>query len=413
MIMKINKYMLLAAAALSMVLVGCQSNEPFDTQSADDAPLILKPYNESGTGSFTYDIADPQTPMLDSAVVTPSAYTTVNWYLDGCKVNTGLKINRSFPAGIYKLTIEAVTTQGKRTERFGTVTVHPFAVDPYSDEIGFQRHIVPGLEYLINGQNLDLATRVVFSTDVDATNQVAVADKTWSDATNFKFIAPELSDGAYFARLSDSEGTLYGANRVYVHNHAIVLDGYGEFMPGSEWKMMGLNLEHVKSVYIGNEVITDVQADFDGITFTAPVLAEGEFDLSMKNEDGSMVQFLCNGENVESVRTKVSTEVLLWAGPVSADWNENLIRINSDQFADVPVGSKIIIYWSMNSGDYHQMRIIGPWWGPDIMAQFDLTAETPSPLVVEYTADVKSIVMEQGAFCCVGFGYDVAKITWK
>ena len=50
--MKPMRYMLLAATTLVLALSGCHTEEPFDTQTPDDYPLILKPYNESGTGSY-------------------------------------------------------------------------------------------------------------------------------------------------------------------------------------------------------------------------------------------------------------------------------------------------------------------------------------------------------------------------
>ena len=112
---------ILFIAALALCFVACKNETPFDTQDPNDAPLILKPYNESGTGSFTYYLANPETPLVDSVIVTPSRYTTVNWYVDDSLVNTGLKIDMCFPGGVHDLVIEAVTTAGKRTERTGTI----------------------------------------------------------------------------------------------------------------------------------------------------------------------------------------------------------------------------------------------------------------------------------------------------
>ncbi len=114
---------ILFIAALALCFVACKNETPFDTQDPNDAPLILKPYNESGTGSFTYYLANPETPLVDSVIVTPSRYTTVNWYVDDSLVNTGLKIDMCFPGGVHDLVIEAVTTAGKRTERTGTIIV--------------------------------------------------------------------------------------------------------------------------------------------------------------------------------------------------------------------------------------------------------------------------------------------------
>ena len=117
-----TKFLYIAALALLVSFTACENETPFDTQKPDDSPIILKPYNESGTGSFTYNLANPDTPLSDSVTVTPSKYTTVNWYLDGELVFTDLKIYMTFPVGKYNLTIEAVTEKGKRTERFGTIT---------------------------------------------------------------------------------------------------------------------------------------------------------------------------------------------------------------------------------------------------------------------------------------------------
>ena len=111
-------------AALALCLVACEKETPFDTQSPDDAPQILKPYNESWTGSFNHVLKDAQTPLVDSVTVTPSQYTTVNWIVDGKVVQTGLKINMCFAAGVHELVIEAVTTAGKRTERKGHILVY-------------------------------------------------------------------------------------------------------------------------------------------------------------------------------------------------------------------------------------------------------------------------------------------------
>ena len=111
-------------AALAFCFVACEKETPFDTQSADDAPQILKPYNESGTGSFNHVLKDEQTPLIDSVIVTPSQHTTVNWIVDGKIVHTGLKINMCFSIGVHKLVIEAVTTTGKRTERTGHIIVY-------------------------------------------------------------------------------------------------------------------------------------------------------------------------------------------------------------------------------------------------------------------------------------------------
>jgi hypothetical protein len=126
---EILKYMkaknILLLAALTLGFLACEKQAPFDTQSENDYPLILKPYNESGTGSFIYTLSSASTPLVDSVVVTPSRYTTVNWIVNDSVVHTGTKIEKTFAKGIHDLVIEAVTTKGKRTERSGLIIVEP------------------------------------------------------------------------------------------------------------------------------------------------------------------------------------------------------------------------------------------------------------------------------------------------
>ena len=119
-----TKYILLIAA-LAVFMISCEKKTPYDTQNENDAPLILKPYSESLTGSFIYWLEDENTPLVDSVVVTPSNSTTVNWYVDDVLVHTGTKINQTFAKGTHDLLIEAVTTKGKRTTRSGLILVKP------------------------------------------------------------------------------------------------------------------------------------------------------------------------------------------------------------------------------------------------------------------------------------------------
>ena len=119
-------------AIATMVFTGCKSDEPFDTQSPSDEPRILVPYNVSYKGSFAIELETTEDEALyvDSVIVTPSRYTTVNWYINEQLAHTGLKIEINLPVGTHSLRIEAVTTEGKTAERKGTITVKKAAVAP-------------------------------------------------------------------------------------------------------------------------------------------------------------------------------------------------------------------------------------------------------------------------------------------
>ena len=411
--MKTKNILLLIALAVATILTGCQSEAPFDTQSPDDAPIILTPYNESGTGTFTYDLLNPDTPLYDSVTVTPSKYTTVNWYLDKQLVYTGIKMDMCFPAGTYALTIEAVTDAGLRTERTGTVTVHPYDYDPYSAAPAAGRHLAPGVETQIDGQNLSKAKSVIISTDIFGLEVVHTITPTYQEDGFLKFILPDTEDGSYFLRLQDAEGKIYGADNIHVHNGAVALAGFQEMPAGSEWVITGVNLQNVAKVKVADMEITDLQVTDNAITLTAPALEVGEYTLSMFNADGSAVLFITNEGAVEQVKTVVPSETTIWTGPVTIDWNADLVKVDAGVMAAVPVGATIYVYFEVPAAEYHAMRVTTPWWDVDLLPQVDGMEGQPNPYSFTYTAAGKEAVDRTGAMSVVGFGLTITKITFK
>lgn len=405
--------MLLIAMAAATILTGCQPEAPFDTQSPDDAPLILTPYNESGTGTFTYDLVNPDTPLYDSVTVTPSKYTTINWYLDKYLVYTGTKIDMCFPAGNYNLTIEAVTQAGLRTERTGTVTVHPYDYDPYSAAPAAGRHIAPGVETTIEGQNLSKAKAIVIANDIFGSEVVHTITPTYQEDGFLKFILPDTEDGTYFLLLQDADGKLYGADNIDVHNGAVALAGFAEMPAGNEWVITGVNLQKVAKVKVADIEITDLQVTDNSVTLTAPALEVGEYALSMFNEDGSAVLFITNEGAVEQVKTIVPSETTIWTGPVTIDWNADLVKVDAGVMAAVPVGATIFVYFEVPAAEYHAMRVTTPWWDVDLLPQVDGMENQPNPYSFTYTAEGKEAVDRTGAMSVVGFGLTITKITFK
>ena len=412
--MKTKNIMLLIAMAAATILTGCQPEAPFDTQSPDDAPLILTPYNESGTGTFTYDLVNPDTPLYDSVTVTPSKYTTINWYLDKYLVYTGTKIDMCFPAGNYNLTIEAVTQAGLRTERTGTVTVHPYDYDPYSAAPAAGRHIAPGVETTIEGQNLSKAKAIVIANDIFGSEVVHTITPTYQEEDGFlKFILPDTEDGTYFLLLQDADSKLYGADNIDVHNGAVALAGFAEMPAGNEWVITGVNLQKVVKVKVADIEITDLQVTDNSVTLTAPALEVGEYALSMFNEDGSAVLFITNEGAVEQVKTIVPSETTIWTGPVTIDWNADLVKVEASAMAAVPVGATIYVYFEVPEAEYHAMRVTTPWWDYDFLPQVDGMEGQPNPYSFTYEAAGKEAVDRTGAMSVVGFGLTITKITFK
>ena len=411
--MKTKNILLLIALAAATILTGCQPEAPFDTQSPNDAPIILTPYNESGTGTFTYDLINPDTPLYDSVTVTPSAYTTINWYLNKQLVYTGTKIDMCFPAGTYALTIEAVTDAGLRTERTGTVTVKPYDYNPYSAAPAAGRHLAPGVETQIDGQNLSKAKNVIISQDIFGGDIVHTITPTYQEDGFLKFILPDTEDGTYFLRLQDADGKLYGADNIHVHNGAVALDGFAVMPAGKEWVITGVNLQDVAKVVVDGTEITDLQVTATSVTLTAPEAEVGEYTLSMINSDGSAVLFITAEGSLTEVITLVSAETTLWTGSVIIAYDAELVKVTADVMNAVPVGATIYVYFDVVEADYHQMRIITPWWDYDIVAETNGMDGQPNPYSFTYEAADKENVDRTGAMSIVGWGISITKITFK
>ena len=411
--MKTKNILLLIAMAAATILTGCQPEAPFDTQSPDDAPLILTPYNESGTGTFTYDLLNPDTPLYDSVTVTPSKYTTINWYLNKQLVHTGTKIDMCFPAGNYALVIEAVTQAGLRTERTGTVTVHPYDYDPYSAAPAAGRHVVPGMDVTLDGQNLSKVESVILTKDLFGSNPAATIEPKSKTDVALSFELPSLEDGTYFLRLIDAEGKIYGADNVDVHNGAVALAGFAEMPAGKEWVITGVNLQDVTKVVVDGTEITDLQVTATSVTLTAPEAEVGAHTLSMVNNDGSAVIFITAEGSLSEVTTIVSAETTIWTGPVTINWDAELVKVDASAMAAVPVGATIYIYFDVPEAEYHAMRVTTPWWDYDFLPQVDGMEGQPNPYSFTYEAAGKEAVDRTGAMSVVGFGLTITKITFK
>ena len=236
---------------------------------------------------------------------------------------------------------------------------------------------------------------------------------TYQEDGFLKFILPDTEDGSYFLRLQDAEGKIYGADNIHVHNGAVALAGFQEMPAGSEWVITGVNLQNVAKVKVADMEITDLQVTDNAVTLTAPALEVGEYTLSMFNADGSAVLFITNEGAVEQVKTVVPSETTIWTGPVTIDWNADLVKVDAGVMAAVPVGATIYVYFEVPAAEYHAMRVTTPWWDVDLLPQVDGMEGQPNPYSFTYTAAGKEAVDRTGAMSVVGFGLTITKITFK
>ena len=194
----------------------------------------------------------------------------------------------------------------------------------------------------------------------------------------------------------------------------------------SRWLTMGTtktidctNVTSVARVFIGKQEATNVSYTNGRLTFYVPTMPEGEYVLSI--EDASGMRYGCGLFTVSSeafVDPGVK-ETVLWEGSTDINWGESNVQIPAESLADVPVGTTIRLYYEMIDmpDGYHALRITTPWWGDNaedqIVAQFDLTADTPNPFEFTYTEANKAIVDERGGMLIVGYGYRLSKVTMK
>ena len=408
---KIFLFVLLAVVGLS----SCKKKEPYDLQSPDDSPRILIPYEGDEGPVVNRGVTNPDA-YYDSVVVIPSAYTTVNWYLDKVLVYTGTKINKAFPTGTYDLLIEAVTTGGKKTSRSGKLVVSAAASDPYVSS----RVLAPGATMTIEGKNLSNVKKVILAKDMYGKDTVCTIVPTIIDDTKANVLLPNVEDGTYYLCLMDNADVIFGSDKMTVKNAPMVLGGFQSFSAGASWEITGVNLGNVASVKVGDLTITALTVTNTSVKLTAPNLPEGEYTLSMKNADGSDVLFFTSSgmETEVKVRSSAVGETTIWEGATDLNWGDVNVRIETAKMAVVPEGATIRVYYNCPEAEYHALRITTAWWGEpptletDLVLQFDAASQA-SPLVFTYDSRCKALVNEREAMLIVGFGVTVTQVTYQ
>ena len=396
----------------TIALFGCRSNEPFDTQSPDDAPLILVPY-ETSNGQVNLTQENPETPLVDSVIVTPSKYTTVNWYLDGQLVFTGEKISMCFPAGKYDLTIEAVTEAGKSTKRTGTLTVNPGANDPYAAAPSIGYRLAASKEATLDGVHLDVAEQILITKDIFSRDVLHTITPNYKEAGFIKLNIPAMEDGKYLVRFKAADGTIYGSEPIYVYNVPVILGGYDEFSPMEEWTISGINMLNVASVKVSSTVIPVTSATETSVTVIAPDVPKGTtHTFSVQDKNGGEVLIATRVGTVTAAETACTDQITIWRGPVTLDWKSELMPIPASDLSDIQVGDTMYVYYDKDVAEYYQMRITIPDWSDDYHAQVDMTKET-SPYSFVFTDKCKSLATQGKAMCIVGWGLTIKKVTYK
>ncbi len=216
--MKKTLYNLITAiVVLSMgMLCSCsEDNEGIITATEDDFPQILLPWFgdwENGEPAV-YKSISRDAEFIDSTVVTPALYTTVEWFLDDEKVCEGTKIQLSpLYAGDYILKIVATTTKGKQTSRTGILEVLPLEGDPTPTDAASDRLVVPGMQAKLHGTNMDKVVKITIGDKEAAATFVPNNGNDYIEYT----VPSDLALGTYRITLTDSDGNVYGGDKIEV-----------------------------------------------------------------------------------------------------------------------------------------------------------------------------------------------------
>ena len=198
------------ALTLGLFTSCSEDDEPFITATEDDYPRILQPwFGQWEDGEPTvYKSLSRDVTYVDSVTVTPALYTTVEWFLDGEKINEGTHISKQFLAGDYILKIVATTTKGKVTSRTGKLIINALDGDPKLSDKKTKRWLNPGTEVSIPCENLTGVKGVRIGTTAVSGAKV--------ENGNLIFTVPSMADGNYQLVVTDGSGAEFGCNKFTV-----------------------------------------------------------------------------------------------------------------------------------------------------------------------------------------------------
>lgn len=422
---KTKKYMkkiyslLLLIAAAAVSFTSCKDDEPFATASEDDFPQILLPWFgewENGEPS-EYKNFPRNLEYVDSVTVTPARYTTVDWYIDGEKINTGIKCSRYFEAGTYLLKIVATTTKGLETSRTGKLVVRPVDGDPIFSDVSGERLVAPGNKATLTGTNLANVKKLLIGGTEAQISKV-------SD-TQIEYVVPEVADGNYRVEVADASttyggiytsGDSYANMNIFITKTPYVNDAELKAMAGGDVEITGLNLQNVKTITIGDKDATIKSQSNNSLVFTCPTgIAVGEYEVKGTANDGSAVIFNGSSNKISIVE---QLETVIYTGPSEKTaWTG--IMFGADQIPGLGIkeGSTIIAYLTADEGAIG--AIATTWWnkinsgdGWEADGEVIKTNLPAGKCTLEYTVTTMQYLNQQG-LGIIGNGFVVDKITVK
>ena len=413
--MKIKQYILATLLPVGALLMSCAEQEPFSVAGPNDEPHILSPTfpdRLNGELPVVANINRDANFKMD-LTVTPSAFVNIEWFIDGASVATGKSVDLHLLAGEYPMKVVATTEQGKSTYREGIVKVNPLDDDPWSDVVGVERFVYPGMQTVLLGKNLDKVKSIIVG-------GVEIKDIRVDQGQVGYTVPDNLADGKYRVVLVDVQGNQYGANLVTVSALSLITVGSDRISINSVCTMTGINLDQVASLNIGNAVVNEfVEKTFTTLKFRCPDLEPATYTITGKMTNGSAVKFYDINKQISEQNTiVVSEERTLWSGHHYVSWDlpdddphKTFNLIPMSEFAGLSSGSTLTVYYSVEPSDtYHQLRTTTGWWGDLPGTALIEFSENGSKEVI-LTQSALDKIQAEGGFLCVGHGYYVDLVT--
>lgn len=443
--------MMLTALVAAVAFNSCSvDNDPFITAGEDDYPRILNTELEETTGGKPSKLPtiDRTQNFTFEAIVTPTQFTTVSWFIDGEKVTEGNKIDMPMLAGDYDVQIVATTTKGLSTYRNCTLKVVPLEGDPVLAAGAKNLWCQASTVKTIAGTNLNGVTEVYI-------NGVKCDGVVANDGT-ITFVVPALPDGDY-QMVVVKDGVKYGMGKVTVNaepfkeaagektlwegEHVVTWDtpfkdlqeqakawfadgtwkegttirvyvnGNGQGTVATAWwnnPFTGLEGE-------ANRGDLPINGDTKYLEFTFTDKSEAMFN----NQDGMFI--VGNGYTITKI-TMMVAEVVLWEGEHVVTWDtpfKDLQEQAKELFDNgtLAPGKTIAVTVSGNGG---QCALTSAWWNNIITGldgeanRGDIAVNGDNQVIEWVLTDVSGpkVKAEDGMFL-VGNGYTLTKVAVK
>lgn len=430
-------------ALFSMVavlgMVACKTDDPFYSATENDDPRFLRPSSLESSQATSESVFRNENFEFEVLVI-PVDYTKVEWIENGEVFAEGNTINRMFPTGSHEITILATTVAGKTTSRIINLTVKPLETDPTLDESEKARWFTIGAAKTIAGNHL-VGVNAVYVGGVKAENFV-------NNGETLSFTVPSVAEGDQLVEVETAEGkfscgfakvttevwvdpgievvTLWQGSQVINWGDANVTIPAEDLADVPVGTVLKLAYNVPEAEYHAMRICGpwwdgDLVEQFD-ITEDTPNPFEFVYTEACKaivDEQGGMliVGFGYELTSVTYEKEVAGAEKTIWEGDVTINWGDSNVNLTPEDLSGVAVGAKVCLYYDVVEADYHAMRVTTPQWGDNpednLVAQFDITEETPKPYVFDYTDACKALVEDRGGMLIVGFGYKLTKVTVK